>query len=137
MQKSSSRERRETFLSFQPPAIGDEEVEAVAETLRSGWLTSGPRTAELEERFAAYLVALGYGLAVLVRRRGAEAAAIGFVWVVLAWTLAVGVLTDLGENYRSRLPVDPLVVALVAVAAHRLLLAIRATVPRRNAEVLA
>jgi dTDP-4-amino-4,6-dideoxygalactose transaminase len=51
MQELSST-RRETFLSFQPPAVGDEEVEAVAETLRSGWLTSGPRTAELERRFA-------------------------------------------------------------------------------------
>jgi dTDP-4-amino-4,6-dideoxygalactose transaminase len=49
--------RRRTFLSFQPPAIGDEEVEAVAETLRSGWLTTGPRTAELESRFADYLEA--------------------------------------------------------------------------------
>src|SRR5437764_1320766 len=55
MQKSSPERRRAELLSFQPPAIGDEEVEAVAETLRSGWLTSGPRTAELEERFAAYL----------------------------------------------------------------------------------
>ena len=47
--------RRTSFLSFQPPAIGDEEVEAVAETLRSGWLTTGPRTAELERRFAEYV----------------------------------------------------------------------------------
>jgi dTDP-4-amino-4,6-dideoxygalactose transaminase len=66
----SSPERRATFLGFQPPAIGDEEVEAVAETLRSGWLTTGPRTAELEERFAAYLgarhvVALSSGTAAL------------------------------------------------------------------------
>ena len=37
---SSSSDRRSTFLRFQPPAIGEEEVEAVAETLRSGWLTS-------------------------------------------------------------------------------------------------
>src|SRR5262245_41270803 len=43
--------RRETMLGFQPPAIGDEEIEAVAETLRSGWLTTGPRSAELERRF--------------------------------------------------------------------------------------
>jgi dTDP-4-amino-4,6-dideoxygalactose transaminase len=50
-------ERRTTFLSFQPPAIGDEEIEAVAETLRSGWLTTGPRTAELERRMAEYLEA--------------------------------------------------------------------------------
>jgi len=52
-----STKRRETFLSFQPPAVGDEEIEAVAETLRSGWLTTGPRTAELERRFAEYVEA--------------------------------------------------------------------------------
>ena len=49
---SKLESRRSTFLSFQPPAIGDEEIAAVTETLRSGWLTSGPRAAELEQRFA-------------------------------------------------------------------------------------
>src|SRR5947209_1818115 len=49
--------RRETMLGFQPPAIGDEEIAAVAETLHSGWLTSGPRAAELERRMAEYLEA--------------------------------------------------------------------------------
>ena len=34
--------------------MGEEEVAAVAETLRSGWLTTGPRTAELERRVAEY-----------------------------------------------------------------------------------
>jgi dTDP-4-amino-4,6-dideoxygalactose transaminase len=48
-------QRRATFLGFQPPAIGDEEIAAVTETLRSGWLTTGPRTAELERRFAEYV----------------------------------------------------------------------------------
>jgi dTDP-4-amino-4,6-dideoxygalactose transaminase len=48
---------RETMLGFQPPALGEEEIAAVAETLRSGWLTTGPRTAELEERCAEYLEA--------------------------------------------------------------------------------
>jgi dTDP-4-amino-4,6-dideoxygalactose transaminase len=62
--------RRETFLSFQPPAVGEEEIQAVAETIRSGWLTTGPRTAELEERFAAFCdarhaVALASGTAAL------------------------------------------------------------------------
>jgi dTDP-4-amino-4,6-dideoxygalactose transaminase len=42
-------------LGFQPPAIGEEEVAAVAETLRSGWLTTGPRAAELERRAAGLL----------------------------------------------------------------------------------
>jgi dTDP-4-amino-4,6-dideoxygalactose transaminase len=48
-------QRRETMLGFQPPALGEEEIEAVAETLRSGWLTTGPRAAELERRFQEYL----------------------------------------------------------------------------------
>jgi dTDP-4-amino-4,6-dideoxygalactose transaminase len=60
---SSESTRRATFLGFQPPAIGEEEVEAVAETLRSGWLTTGPRAAELEARFAEY-VSASHALAV-------------------------------------------------------------------------
>jgi dTDP-4-amino-4,6-dideoxygalactose transaminase len=51
------RPSRSTFLSFQPPAVGDEEVAAAAEAIRSGWLTSGPRTAELELRAAEFLEA--------------------------------------------------------------------------------
>jgi dTDP-4-amino-4,6-dideoxygalactose transaminase len=62
--------RRATFLSFQPPAIGEEEIAAVTETLRSGWLTTGPRTAELERRFAElaeaeHALALSSGTAAL------------------------------------------------------------------------
>jgi len=49
--------KRAELLSFQPPAITDEEIEAVAATLRSGWLTTGPRTAELEARMSDYLEA--------------------------------------------------------------------------------
>jgi dTDP-4-amino-4,6-dideoxygalactose transaminase len=55
MSKLSSR--RETMLGFQPPAIGDEEIAAVTETLRSGWLTSGPSAALLEERMREFLAA--------------------------------------------------------------------------------
>ena len=51
------RPPRSTKLGFQPPAIGEEEIAAVVETLRSGWLTTGPRAALLEERMAAYLEA--------------------------------------------------------------------------------
>jgi dTDP-4-amino-4,6-dideoxygalactose transaminase len=50
-------QRRATPLGFQPPAIGEEEIAAVAETLRSGWLTTGPRAAELERRMQEYLEA--------------------------------------------------------------------------------
>lgn len=46
---------RDSLLSFSPPVMGDEEIASVIETLRSGWLTSGPRARELEQRFAAYV----------------------------------------------------------------------------------
>jgi dTDP-4-amino-4,6-dideoxygalactose transaminase len=62
MQRLSSR--RKTFLSFQPPAVGEEEIAAVTETLRSGWLTSGPRAGELERRFAEY-VGAGHAVALV------------------------------------------------------------------------
>jgi dTDP-4-amino-4,6-dideoxygalactose transaminase len=45
---------RDTLLEFAPPLLGEEEIEAVVATLRSGWLTSGPRVRELETRFAEY-----------------------------------------------------------------------------------
>lgn len=37
------------------PDISEEEIAAVSEVLRSGWLGLGPRTAEFEERFSAYV----------------------------------------------------------------------------------
>ena len=42
---------RDDFLPLSRPALGEEEVAAVAESLRSGWITSGPRVAELEGIF--------------------------------------------------------------------------------------
>jgi dTDP-4-amino-4,6-dideoxygalactose transaminase len=48
---------RSSFLGFQPPAVGEEEIAAVAQTIRSGWLTTGPKAQELEQRFTEYLEA--------------------------------------------------------------------------------
>jgi perosamine synthetase len=39
-------------LPFHRPNIGEAEIEAVVDTLRSGWLTMGPKTKAFEERFA-------------------------------------------------------------------------------------
>lgn len=39
------------FLPFSRPAIGDEEIAAVTEVLRSGWITTGPKNHELEQLF--------------------------------------------------------------------------------------
>jgi len=46
-----------TTVRFAPPDVGEAEVAAVTEVLRSGWLTTGPRAAEFERRFAAYVQA--------------------------------------------------------------------------------
>ena len=37
------------------PFIQEEEVKAVSEVLRSGWLVHGPKTKEFEEEFAKYI----------------------------------------------------------------------------------
>jgi len=52
---ASTRAVRDTFLPYAPPTLGDEEIEEVVATLRSGWITTGPRTAEFERRFAAFV----------------------------------------------------------------------------------
>ena len=46
---------REAFLPFNQPDIGPAEIAEVADTLRSGWLTTGPKTKEFERRFAEYV----------------------------------------------------------------------------------
>jgi dTDP-4-amino-4,6-dideoxygalactose transaminase len=40
-------------IPFAKPCIGEEEIAAVVDTMRSGWLTTGPKTREFEEAFAA------------------------------------------------------------------------------------
>ena len=46
---------RSEFLPFAPPLIGEDEIDEVIDTLKSGWLTTGPKTQRFEERFAAYV----------------------------------------------------------------------------------
>jgi len=46
---------RDTFLPFSLPAIGEEEIAEVADSLRSGWITTGPKTRRFEEEFREYI----------------------------------------------------------------------------------
>lgn len=41
-------------IPFSPPRIDEETIEMVAEVLRSGWITTGPRTKEFEKQIASY-----------------------------------------------------------------------------------
>jgi dTDP-4-amino-4,6-dideoxygalactose transaminase len=45
----------ELQVPFHRASVGDEEVQAVSEVIRSGWLTMGPKTFEFEKEFAKYI----------------------------------------------------------------------------------
>ena len=54
---SNSNKKNEIIrrnIPFSPPDISELEIAEVAEALRSGWITTGPRTKELERRLAEY-----------------------------------------------------------------------------------
>lgn len=54
---------RAGFLPFHVPAIGNEEIAAVIEVLKSGWLTTGSRVRDFEQQFARF-VGTRHGVAV-------------------------------------------------------------------------
>ena len=49
------------FLPFALPEIGDEEIAEVVDTLKSGWVTTGPKARRFEQDFAAFLGGPGGG----------------------------------------------------------------------------
>mgnify|MGYP000847493397 FL=1 len=50
-------------MPFALPEIGDEEIAEVVDTLRSGWITTGPKAKRFEAEFAAFLAADGHARA--------------------------------------------------------------------------
>ena len=46
---------RKTFLPFSLPTIGGEEIAEVTDSLKSGWITTGPKTKRFEEQFREYI----------------------------------------------------------------------------------
>ena len=52
-QKENSKNVQRSIL-FSPPDISDLEIAEVVEALKSGWITTGPRTKELEKRLAGF-----------------------------------------------------------------------------------
>jgi UDP-4-amino-4-deoxy-L-arabinose-oxoglutarate aminotransferase len=45
---------RKDFLPFSRPSISEDDIAAVADVLRSGWITTGPKNAEFEQKFCEY-----------------------------------------------------------------------------------
>jgi len=48
-------EIKNKIIPFHSADVGEEEAQAAAEVIRSGWLTMGPKTIEFEKRFASYV----------------------------------------------------------------------------------
>ena len=102
------------FLPFARPDIGNAEIEAVARTLRSGWVTTGPETRAFEQEFAAYLGGGVQAIAVNSATAGLhlalEAAGVGpgdeVIAPTLTFTATVEVARYLGADARL-VDVDP------------------------------
>ncbi len=105
---------QQDFLPFARPDIGEAEIDAVARTLRSGWVTTGPETKAFEQEFADHL---GGGLqAIAVNSATAglhlalEAIGIGpgdeVIAPTLTFTATVEVARYLGADARL-VDVDP------------------------------
>jgi dTDP-4-amino-4,6-dideoxygalactose transaminase len=93
-------------IPFFRPAITSDEIEAVSAVLRSGWLTTGPKTREFEEKFAAFLGGGVEAVAVNSCTAGlhlaAEACGIGpgdsVMVPTLTFTATAGVIRYLGAE---------------------------------------
>jgi len=96
---------RPDFLPFSPPTIGETEIQEVVDTLRSLWVTTGPKTKRFESEFAAYVDAthavalnsctagLHTGLVALGVRRGDEV-----ITTPMTFAASVNVIEHVGAH---------------------------------------
>ena len=118
-----TEQQQARYIPFALPDIGEEEIQEVVEALRSGWITSGPRTVQFEEEFRAYVGAahslavnsctagLHLSLAALGIGPGDEVITTPLTFCatvnVILETGATAVLADIGEDFN----IDPAAVA--------------------------
>jgi len=55
MKEVNTMNKCDYFIPFSPPLIGEEEINEVVDTLKSGWITTGPKTQKFEKMFADYV----------------------------------------------------------------------------------
>jgi dTDP-4-amino-4,6-dideoxygalactose transaminase len=95
-----------SFLPFALPEIGEEEVAEVVDTLRSGWLTTGPKTQRFEREFASFIGGGAQSLAVNSATAGLhlalEAVGVGpgdeVITTPYTFTATAGVVRHLGAD---------------------------------------
>src|SRR5437867_2037373 len=96
---------RESYLPFHLTDIGDEEISSVVQTLRSGWLTTGPRVKQFESDFgqyvgASYAVAVNSGTAAL--HLALEAVGIQQGDEVIVPTMTFAATAEVVQYFRGR-----------------------------------
>src|ERR1041384_7431194 len=133
---------RETFLSFSPPLIGEEEIAEVIDTLRSDWITTGPKVRRFEAEFASAVGApaalgLNSGTAALHTALAALGIGPGDAVVTTPMTFVssvhaiehVGALPVLADVQPDTLNIDPLRVAEACESARARGLRVKALLP--------
>jgi dTDP-4-amino-4,6-dideoxygalactose transaminase len=124
------------FLPFALPEIGDEEIAAVTEALRSGWVTTGPKTKAFEQAFTAFLGGEVESIAVNSATAGLhlalEALGIGPGDEVIATTLTFTATTEVVRY----LGADPVLVDVDPVTLNIDVSKIRAAITPRTRAIM-
>ena len=106
--------KNNNFIPFALPEIGDEEINEVVDTLRSGWVTTGPKTRIFENKFEDYIgenvTAIAVNSATSGLHLALEAIGIGegdeVITTTLTFTATAEVIRYLGADVRF-VDVDP------------------------------
>jgi dTDP-4-amino-4,6-dideoxygalactose transaminase len=133
---------RDTFLPFSPPLIGEEEIAEVVDTLRSDWITTGPKVRRFESDFAEAVgapAALALNSCTAAMHVALAALGVGpgdaVVTTPMTFVSSVHVIEQVGARplladvQPDTLNIDPLRVAESIAAARREGLRVRALLP--------
>lgn len=96
---------RKEYLQFAPPFLGEEEVKEVSETLRSGWITTGPKTKQFEEEFSKHVnapAALALNSCTGALHTALAALGIGEGDEIITTTLTFAATVNVIEQVRAR-----------------------------------
>ena len=96
---------RSEFLHFAPPMIGEDEIDEVVRTLRSGWITTGQRAQQFENDFAEYIgahAALAVNSATSAMHVALAALGIGDDDAVVSTTMTFASTIHVIEHQRAR-----------------------------------
>ncbi|MGA7875426.1 MAG: aminotransferase class I/II-fold pyridoxal phosphate-dependent enzyme [Desulfoferrobacter sp.] len=111
---------RSSFLPFSKPTIGEEEINEVVDSMKTGWLTTGPKVAMLEEAFCEWsggqhaiavnsaTSGLHLALAILNLSDGDEVITTPVTWPSTANNIELcGAKTVFADVHKDTLQIDP------------------------------